>query len=64
MEIEEISVPSNKGKGDNGFSFVTQDIKAFYEKLKHLSYLGSHRKNCSVEIGETKILIPKCKDKL
>ena len=31
VEIEEISVPSNKGKGDNGFWLVTQESKAFYE---------------------------------
>ena len=31
MEIEEISVPSNKDKGDNGFWLVTEEIKAFYE---------------------------------
>ena len=30
MEIEEISVPSNKGKGDNSFGLVTEEIKAFY----------------------------------
>ena len=33
--------------------------------LKHFFYLGSHRKNYSVEIGETlMILIPKYKDKI
>ena len=31
MEVVEISVPNNKGKGDNGFWLVTKGIKAFYE---------------------------------
>ena len=31
MEVEAISVPSNKGKGDNGFWLVTEEIKAFSE---------------------------------
>ena len=65
MEIGEISVPSNKGKEDNGFWLVTQESKAFYEQLKYLFSLGSHWKNSSVEIGETfMILIPKYKDKI